>query len=183
VIDTVPKSIALTVHEWSIVARIRFNVDPERDNERYLDACEAAIELVASLLERNAIPQVRCDYFVKDEHNVGPRKSRLRIVETWGRNGKKVFRHPDFMRYLRNILLGPNLPASTIGAFCAALNNTSDDSLDALRKLVRKEIRTHKLEPGKAAEEFYLLALETGQHYNARAIRDAAKSTRPIRCR
>ena len=175
------ESINLTVKEWSIFARIRFNLDPVRDKERYLNSCEAAVELTTALFERDAIPQIRRDFVAKNEHNIGQRKSRTEVLEDWRKAGKPIFRHPDFLPYLKSMLVGPNLPASTIQAFLKITNGTSKTpgqvKLNELRKVARDEIRKHGLDPGKAAEEFYLLALETGLARHARAIRDAAKST------
>ena len=80
------------------------------------------------------------------------------------------------MRYLRYLVEGPALPASTIAGFVRIVQRdlgTSGEVMSQLQAYARAE--TRKLSRDyDAAEEFFKLAIECGADRFAQAIRRAA---------
>ena len=91
-----------------------------------------------------------------------------------------VFRDPSFLQFhLRYLLYGPQLPGDVIAGFCELADadaGTPGMLLNDLTKFTRAQVRKHGLGRHVAADAFYLLALECGEHFNAKAIRDAARN-------
>ena len=67
-----PEPIELTEPEKALRSQIRFDFDPHRDREAIRECCDVTGELRESLLERDAIPLARWEFFTEEEHNVGP---------------------------------------------------------------------------------------------------------------
>ena len=95
---------------------------------------------------------------------------------------KQVFEHPDFIKYLRPFIFGPDLPESVIAGLCKILNEdrgTSGMVMDRYRKHARSSIRRHNLDKRHAATEFYRLGIEIGmEQHDAKTLRDAAMQTK-----
>ena len=91
---------------------------PRFDHDRIRASIEPAFRLTKSLLKRDAIPEVRLRYVTDPELNVrGHGKSRIEVFERNGTRGDDIFRDPNFHKYLRYFVLGPEVPSSTIAAF------------------------------------------------------------------
>lgn len=173
-----PQPIELTDAEAELYAKIP--ASPLREGWREVaDAMEA---LTDSLLERNAVPVVRLQLFSDPEFAEKGTKSRQQVFELNGTSGREIFRHPHFIEYLRHFINGPNLPKPAIEGLCQILNDdhgTSDMVMDQYRKHARSSVREFGLNPSDAGTEFFRLGVEIGMElYDARTLRDAARSTR-----
>jgi hypothetical protein len=178
------KAAELTQEEQALLARIDF--EPSRttyDAEAARANGEAALALTTSLVQRKAIPELRLKWFTDPVHNIGGHgSSRQQVFESNGTRGQDILRHPHFLKYLRYFIYGPNLPAAVVEAFEKKVADcdpvTSGDILP-LGNLAKQQAHSHGLDPGRAAEEFYKLALECGLDAGeARSIRDAVKTIR-----
>lgn len=152
------------------------------DYGRRIEIFEKMGQLTESLLRRSAIPSSRIKYLTDPEFFVGGYgKSRKQVFERNGCIGHEIFRHPDFMKYLRYFIHGPDLPEDTIAGFCKIVEEdrgTSGEVLDQITSFVRKQTKDEKLEKHATAEEFFKLAHEIGQPHFAEAARSAAISVR-----
>jgi hypothetical protein len=169
-----PAPVKLTDGERTILRRINFD-DPTPD------ACRASRELMESLAARNAIPEIRRQWFVDPAHAFSHGKSRLDNFSRPGRPIEEVFELPNFLKILKYFIQGPQLSAQVAKDFCDAIvgPGTSGEQLTRLREFVRREIRNSGCHKNEAAEEFYKLALECDLDSSvAKSIRDAAKSTK-----
>jgi len=172
--------IQLTEQEHGLLGKIHFEPD-DHDQRRSSLAPMAALS--KSLLERNAVPDVRLRYFTDPECNAGGRgKSRQDIFEQNGTRGVEILEHGHFLQYLEYFVFGPKLPAKVISEFkeMAAFSGylTAGDIND-LAPGARAIVRSAKLSPHKAAEEFYKLALECGaMPSSAETIRNSVRQVR-----
>jgi hypothetical protein len=178
------KNIELTPAERELLEKIDFAPSRQtHDADAAQEICNAAGELTRALLQRKAIPEVRIRFFTDPAYNVGGRgSSRRQVFEKNGTKGDAIFSHPHFLKYLRYFLYGPDLPEAVINDFqqkvfdCGSV--TSGDIVP-LGDYARQLTRSRGLDKGKAAEEFYKLALDCGlDEGEARSIRDAVKKAR-----
>jgi hypothetical protein len=184
--DLHPTVLDLSPDEATLARRIDFSPDQFRLSGRFeqvvMESRAAASKLAKSLLARNAIPEIRLAYFTDARFNIGSKRSRKEIFESNGTRGDAILEHPNFLKYLRYFIHGPNLPPATIAGFCQLVEEdrgTSGMVLDALRAYSRKEVRDRHLNAHDASEEFFKLALECGLDEGfARSIRDAALRAR-----
>lgn len=153
------------------------------DYDRVRASMEPALLLTKSLLKRDAIPEVRLRYVSDPELNVrGHGKSRIEVFERNGMRGDDIFRDPNFHKYLRYFVVGPELPSSTIAAFTQLAERcgmiTSGDC-DAFCRLARSEARRCGLSKRQAAEELFKLSLEVGLGDDmSRIVRDSVMRTK-----
>lgn len=156
--------IALTEAERELLNKITF------DSSLY-DDLQAAMEpmaaLAASLLDRQAIPEVRLLYFTDPERNPTSRgKSWQQIFESNGTAGNELLSHPNFLKFLYYFIHGPKLPEPIIRRFAAAAANSngrlSSHDIQELTPQAKAAIKSARIEPNSAAEEFHKLALEYG---------------------
>ncbi|MHC5057053.1 MAG: hypothetical protein ACYTKD_20440 [Planctomycetota bacterium] len=182
-----PSVVVLTAEEESLLARIDFNPDQfalgGNSHDVMSESCAAAKTLTLSLLERDAIPAIRKEYLANPKYNIGKKKmSRLEVFESNGTCGDAIFEHPHWLKYLRYIIYGPDLPKEAISGFRRIVSEdagTSGMVLDSLCKYVRSETRKRDLGRRRAADEFHKLALECGvDDHTARCVRDAARQVR-----
>jgi hypothetical protein len=171
-----PQPVDLTAEEQSLLDEIDFDLSGSPESR--VRSCAAGADLAESIFKRKAVPKIRLRYFTEPALNVGGRgKSRQQGFERNGVRGKAILEHPNFLRYLRYFLFGPDLPADTINRFRQVLIDdagTSGMILDALCRCARSE--TRRLAGGyDIAEEFFKLALECGvDEWIARSVRTAA---------
>jgi len=181
-------AVELTEKERHLVSRIDF--DPlarSHDRDTWQPVADAMSELMHSLLQRNAIPEVRKKFFTDPAYNIGGHGlSRLQVFEKNGTRGDAVFRHGNFLKYLRYFLYGPDLPKAVIDAFQKKVLDcgepfTSGDAL-SVAEYARQLTRAHRLNSGAAAQEFYKLALDCGLDAgDARVVRDSVQKVRASR--
>lgn len=174
------KSIDLTPEENELLQIIPEKIEPDGTWERTADAVES---LLVSLKGRNAIPMVRLKVFSDpDFAEVGSRS----IKGTFNKNGvpdAKIVRDPNFVKYLRYFIFGPNLPRPVIEEtvkFFDEFMGTSGMLITASGKKVRSLVRTFNLNRFEVETEFFRLGVEIGlSPSDARLLRKAVMSTRP----
>ncbi len=177
-------AVELTEAEGELFALINFYpAHTPHDYHAALASGEAARELTTSLLQRNAIPEVRILYFTHPELNIGRTKSsRKEIFEKNGCSGDEILRHPHFVKYLRYFIFGADLKEAIVEAFdrkVAACGPVTSGDYETLAVYAKHQVRLHHLVSRDAAEEFYKLALDCGlDDQVARYIRDAVKRMR-----
>lgn len=171
-------TFTLTPEEKKLLAQIDFELEGDARS-----SLNAAGQLAQALLKRKAIPTMRLRWFTDPKLNIGVSCSREEVFERNGTRGNDILFHGNFVKYLRYFLFGPDLPAATMTAFqqrvkeCGGFVSGSD--YPDLDQIVRSAVRTHRLYPGDAAEEFFKLALECGlEPFTARHFRDTAKKIR-----
>ena len=177
-------AIELTAKEQALAWKVDFEFSKPQANEPWQPVGEAMQELMASLLERNAIPLPRRKFFTDPEYFIGGHgRSHLQVFEKNGTRGDAIFRHPNFVKYLRYFLYGPDLPKAVIDDFQRKVIDcgkpfTSGDG-NTVAEFARQLTRTHRLEPHTAAEEFYKLSLDSDLDAgDARSVRDSVKTVR-----
>lgn len=174
----VPQSIELTDSESELYSRIPRS--PTHDG--WSEVADAMESLVRSLLDRNAVAEVRLRLFCDSDYAETGSKSRQQVFESNGTAGIAIYRHPHFIPYLRHWIHGPILPKDAIDGLCIILNEdhgTSGMVMDQCRRHARVSVRKHGLNQSQAATEFFRLGVEIGMEIHAaRTLRDAARSTR-----
>ena len=179
-----PSPIELTNEEQTLLERIDFDLsDHGRSRESVLAVCSAAADLTESLIRREAIPEIRRRYISDPALNIGSKRSRLQGFEQNGCKGREIIAHPNFLKYLRYFVFGPDLSERAIDGFRQILiedAGTSGMVLDELCRFARAEARRlNRDNRRRAVEEFFKLALECGiDEGMARSIRDAVRSVR-----
>ena len=171
-------AIELTPAEASIRARIGFDAAELQAAQRIEDNGEAVVELLASLIERRAIPDIRRKYFTDPKYFTGRAKTSWKgVFESYGEEGEEIFRHPQFLKFLRYFLDGPDLPRPLMATFQDKVGDHGADTVgdvEPLCALARDLARQYAMVPSRASEEFYKLALECGlSEPRARHVRNA----------
>jgi hypothetical protein len=176
-------AIELTERETVLVSQVFAPSATPRDAASWRIIADAMEELMRSLRERNAIPEARWKFFSNPTFFPnGHGSSRRQSFEKNGTRGKEIFRDPNFVKYLRYFVYGPNLPMPVIEAFqqkiaeCGTLFTSGDSTMirDFARQLARSNGLNHE-----DAEEFYKLALESGLDANdALSVRNVVKQVR-----
>lgn len=151
------------------------------DHEQYKRQAPLILELLRSLAERNAIPEIRLKYWSDPEYHIGRLKTSYKgRFERNGNQGDEIYIHPNFLPYLRYFLFGPQLPASAIGEFEKVVGNpewVSSGDVTDISKGTRAIVRKYGLHDDD--EEFYRLALDIGlSQWFAKSVRDAVKQVR-----
>ena len=178
-----PHSIALTAEESELYAKIdAYSKKAHPSHEEWLPVADAMESLVTSLIEREAVPEIRVRLFTDPELAETGNKSRQQVFESNGTSSPDIFRHPHFIPYLKHFIHGPDLPKAAIDGLCRILDDdmgTSGMVLDQYRKHARLMVREYRLDKSRAATEFYRLGIEIGMdQHSAKSLRDAAKTTK-----
>ncbi|HLF63115.1 MAG TPA: hypothetical protein VI603_05170 [Saprospiraceae bacterium] len=109
--------LELTSSEQQLYESVQ-KFDVRNDFEENRAILEAARELTISLIERNAIPYNRIQYFTDSAYNLGRGKSsRQEIFERNGTEGTDIYAHPHFLDYLNYFINGADLPADIKSKF------------------------------------------------------------------
>lgn len=161
--------LALTEAEELLVARIEFgedHLDHDARHEAFLANQEPILELLRSLGARGAVPSHRLSYWNDPAFFPGRTKgSRREMFERNGTVGNMVYIHPGFVRHLRYILFGADLPVPIMLAFEREAGDPEwvsyGDALE-LGKKARVLVRRHRLATNDAAEQFFKLSLDLG---------------------
>jgi hypothetical protein len=191
----ITQAIELTPPERDLFARLKFEFDALAAGDGG-DAARSngdlAYRLMKSLLARNAIPEPRLRFFNDPDYNIeGRGRSRREVFEKNGTRGEEIFRHGNFLKYLRYFLFGADLPPEVIASFAgkvADCGSITSGDIEPLEKFARQQTREHRLTAEGAAEEFYKLALDLNldQSYAAsirnsvRAVRFTGPGARPV---
>ncbi|GAA3840484.1 hypothetical protein AFIC_002559 [[Pseudomonas] carboxydohydrogena] len=144
---------------------------------------ELVLEIMGSLLKRNAIPEMRLRYFEDPAFRTGRIKGSHRALFERNKTiGDDIYRHPNFLIHLRYFLSGADLPSNVADTFSQKAKSYShvgpSDALE-LGGLARDLSRKFGLlvDTEATAEEFYKLSLDCGiYHRHAAAIRDRVRS-------
>lgn len=156
-------SIHLTDGELDLLAKINFQT---RDHEAIRSSLEPMRLLTDSLLDRNAIPNARLQYFSDPEYNPSGRgKSRLQAFERNGTSADEVASHPNFLKYLEYFIFGPALPDTITNDFIQSVIEDEHISLRDIQDYAPKArafVRSSGISSHVAAEEFFKLAIENG---------------------
>lgn len=177
------QAIELTEWERTILVQIKLDASMLRDHIDAKRNGEAVRNLMKSLLERDAIPEVRVKYFTDPNYKVGGRgTSRQGHFERKGIIGEAIFEHRDFLPYLRYFIEGCRLPQAVIDAFRREVSDcgtvTSGDIVP-LGRFAQQQVRSHHLDPRQASEEFYKLSLDCGLGPDdSSSIRNAVRRSR-----
>lgn len=170
--------IELTDEEQALVDQIELDQTKVRDHEQWKTNSDLAFSLITSLLKRKAVPEHRLRYFTDPVYNRGDHgKSRKDRFLANSKTIDTMFRHNNFLAYIRYFIYGPNLPESLIASFGKAVEacgNVTSGDIDPLRTRARALARQYGLNRADA-DEFYKLALETMEYFYADSIRDAVK--------
>jgi hypothetical protein len=157
--------IDLNEAETALLAQIDFDA---RDHDAQLKNAGVIPKLMDSLTSRKAIPDHRERYFVNAEYNTSRHSgSHKDMFERNGTKGREIFEHSSFLKYLKYIALGSDLPNDAILEFSTYVKHHepigSDDVSDLLR-LSKELANKFSIEPHEASEEFFKLALDCGVH-------------------
>ena len=178
--------IKMTEAEEALVARVNFGDGHGAHSDRhtaYLANQAPILELLGSLTERGGTPEHRLGYWNDPAYHPGRIKgSRKQMFERHGTTGRDIYTHPNFVRHLRYILFGAALPESVMVEFEEEVGNPEwvsyGDALE-LGSFARKLVRSHRLSPHEAGDEFFKLSLDLGLSLDeALRIREIVKETR-----
>lgn len=178
--------IALTQAEEALVSKIDLRLSHRNSDEAqaaYNANAEPILALLASLSERDGVPPQRIRYWNDVEYNPGRiRSSRKGAFERNNCLGEDIYTHPHFIKHLRYILLGADLPDALIIDFEKQAGNpewVSYSDAIPLGKYARKLVRQYGLEAHQASEEFFKLCLDMGLSLSvALSIMKTVKYTR-----
>lgn len=179
-----PAPVQLTALEQELLKGIEFDLSRSRHNaDDARKNGETVLELMRSLIQRSAIPEIRTRVFTDPSLFIGGHgSSHLDVFKHNGTSGDAVFRHPHFLKYFHYFLFGPDLPKPVSLEFCRTVSDcapvTSGD-VETLCVNAKELTRRHQLDKSDAAEAFYRLALECDlDESTARMIRDTVKRLR-----
>ncbi|XJC72746.1 hypothetical protein ACHFCA_17235 [Delftia tsuruhatensis] len=155
--------ILLEASELQLLAKVHFA------SEKY-DEIEASIgpmaALTESLLDRQAIPEIRLQYFTDpDFYPKGRGRSRQELFTREGCTDDEISSHPNFRKFLEYFVFGPNLPEHIIQAFRRGRSfgvRLSRSDKNDLLPVAKSFVKEHRLDPISVADEFFKLALECG---------------------
>ena len=158
-------TIELNEHEAILAAQVK-EADRlllvDHSYERTISAGHASRELVALLLKRKAIPEVRLKYFTDPRYNGGnSRSSRCELFRRNTGSDAEMYEHPHFWKYLLFFIFGAKLPAPVKTRFAGLASDTTRDH-GALERLARELSRGLPEDNGTKAEEFFKLAMDCG---------------------
>lgn len=161
--------IQLTDQERKLVDRIDLRLRHGSHAEAhaaYLSNQEPILELLRLLDARGAIPEHRLAYWSDPAFNPGRVKaSRRGLFERNGRSGEDIYTHPHFIRHLRYMLFGTELPDGVVVAFEKQVGDpewaSGADAIE-LGTAARRMVRDFDLDRGAAPDEFMKLSLDLG---------------------
>lgn len=174
-----PQPVKLNEAEEKLLTRIEaFDKLAHPPYEEWKSIADAMEALFDSLVERDAIPEIRWRLFTDSDLAETGSKSRQQVFESNGTSGREIIRHPHFIPYLRHFIIGPDLPTPAIEGLCRILNEdmgTSGELMDRYRAHARATVKMHRIDSHHVATEFFRLAIEIGMDaHAARVLRDAA---------
>lgn len=162
-------NLTFTDEEAMLVARIDLNDRHTTHDEAraaYLNNQEPILALLTSLQARGGVPEQRLRYWNNPAYNYGRIKtSREGLFERNDCRGEDIYTHPHFIRHLRYILLGADLPDAVIKAFEEEAGDPRWVSLSdaiGLGKFARRLVRQYGLDASSAPDEFFKLCLDMG---------------------
>lgn len=146
------------------------------DDARAADNAELARILTTSILERDAVPRHRLDYFEDAVHNFGQAVSMRTSLEQAGVSGEALYEDARFLKYLRYFICGPELPEKIANVFRKELAERGGVAQGDHRRLIAKlrQLASALGASDDQREKFYQQALEFDlAPHIAREISDA----------
>lgn len=125
----------------------------------------ASEQLTKMLLERQAIPKNRLNYFTKVDYQTGrTKKSRKEIFKMNNKKGKAISGHPNFIKYLEYFIEGTNLATFIKNKAFEIFegNHYTDDAAEQLFSFLKSQkiIPNDNFERHKFAEEIFKLVID-----------------------
>lgn len=172
--------IALTDEEQALFLSIKFDWT---DHDDLRGSLEPMRLLAKSVLGRGAVPEVRIAFFTDPDFNPGGRgKSRKQVFEGNGTCGDEILGHPSFLKHLEYFICGPELPAVVIERFKSEATGSgylTGGDINDLTPFARSCVRSNGLDPHRAAEEFFKLAVECGaMPSSAESVRSSVRAVK-----
>ncbi|MEQ8581471.1 MAG: hypothetical protein RIC30_08485 [Marinoscillum sp.] len=151
--------INLTEEENELYMQV-LSLDPDEDYELRISKLNSQKELAESLLNREAIPEQRINYFTKKEFQTGiSRKSRIEEFEAKVNSESDIFSHGHFTKYLQYFIEGANIDPQLNQTLrkIAESNMYDDDKADEIIKYLKSNsvIPTAKQARDEFAEEIF----------------------------
>ncbi|AUQ83146.1 hypothetical protein [Phaeobacter inhibens] len=173
-------AIELTGEESTLLSSIEFD-QLVLTHEQYKMQAPLILQLLRSISDRGAIPEIRQKYWADPEYHIGRLKTSYKgHFERNGNQGDEIYTHPNFLPYLRYFLFGAQLPQPAIAEFENVVGNpewVSSGDITTITKGTRAIVRRYELQ--EEDEEFYRLALDVGlNQWFAKTVRDAVKQVR-----
>jgi hypothetical protein len=126
---------------------------------------DVMLKLFSMIYQRNAIPEIRMQIFSNPEYAEYGKKPLKQVFEENLENDQNMIRSPDFLKYLKYFISGPDLPKEFIAKFCDCVERDyqfgSDFTYYFLKKL-RRNVRDFNLSKHQRSTEVFRLALEIG---------------------
>ena len=158
-------SIELTEPETLLMKSVVFDFN-NSDHAVHVSNAKIIPQLMASLLNREAIPKHRVKYFEDPNFRKGRIKGSHRsLFERDGTVGVQIFEHYSFRKYLHYFLVGSDLPAHLIADFrekAEMFGHVGPSDAADLAKFAKVLVRRYELQPFEASEEFFKLSLDCG---------------------
>ncbi|MGV8137038.1 MAG: hypothetical protein AB2L20_17640 [Mangrovibacterium sp.] len=134
------------------------------ENQTSLDSLQALTE---SIIAREAIPKNRLKYFIDRDFQTGSSKmSRKEVFESKGTKGKKIFRHPGFIKYVDYFINGAKVPPNVYEVAKSIIDSHSyqDEAIQKLYDYLKygRLIPKDKNSKNKFADEIFKLAVDLG---------------------
>jgi hypothetical protein len=156
--------VSLTSEEQKLLERLRSHFEEEDTPEQRRAMLVTEAALAKLLLDRNAIPQIRLDYFCEPEFQTdgSGRSHKERFEKASSANDPAA--PGTFLRFLLYFINGPNLPEKMIASFYERLDGATNASRSLAYELgeyAKNAMRYQGLDRN-APEEIFKLALEAG---------------------
>ena len=173
------EKIQLTPKEEEYSSKINFYYTTQELRDNYGTYVENSKKLFISLMHRSAIPKIRLRYFTDPDLNIGQTYlSKKEVFENNLTQGKEVYDHHDFIKYLYYFIFGSKIPESMQKEFLAIIEEetqTSGELISKLTSFARKKAKELNWNRNKIGDEFFKLSLDCNLDYSlARSVRDAA---------
>jgi len=157
--------IKLNEEQQKLLNEINFDLDEIIEKRSGQQNGDLVCSLIKQLVEGNAIPRIRIEYFVDPEYNIGGRnKSRKNNFEKNGTSGDEIFKHPHFLKHFEYFVFGPDLPDSILSSFkskvesCGSITSGDVSILKTFVNMIARESHLGRDSVG----EFYKLSIECG---------------------
>ena len=158
------RTIELTAEETELYKCVQ-NINKSNDFDENQESLEASRTLMKKLLEREAIPVRRKQFFTDSEFQTAKTKMpRIEVFVSNGTKGEAIFRHPHFIKYLDFFINGASVPEKLEHAAEKFIENNvyQDDAFEKLLDYVKsnKLIPKNKSEKNRFADEIFKLTVD-----------------------
>ncbi|TAJ14054.1 hypothetical protein DMA11_06790 [Marinilabiliaceae bacterium JC017] len=146
---------------------LAFKFNPKKDYEENQNSLDALQALTESIIAREAIPKNRLKYFIDREYQHGRTKmTRKEVFESNGTKGKKMFRHPHFIKYVDYFINGAKISLNVyeVAKSIADSQSFQDEAIQKIYDYLKSSglIPKEKNSKNKFADEIFKLAVDLG---------------------